>query len=179
MNDDTKRTTANLRIYNEAAKPYEIIINWIKTVILSNKTNEFILNDIPSNVEIKQEAKLLGLMMRYDGKACNAVADRISKATNAFNALKKLFRNTLIETKIRLRTLDAMIKPMMIYALHTQDLEKTHFNKIQQKYSNFVRFIHEAEERIEAWRDGTHNTTHRDNNEKIRKNGIFARYSPC
>ena len=56
----------------------------------------------------------------------------------------------------------------MIYALHTQDLTKTHLSSLQQKYSSFIRIIHEAEEKRDARRNGESDILYRDNNEKIR-----------
>ena len=137
FNDSKKQAITNLQDYKKTSEPYEIIINWIKTNIVTNKDSEYILEGVFSSIQIKQKAKLLGLIMRNDGRACDAVSDRISKALTAFNMLKRFFKNTIIETKIRLRILEATIKPILIYALHTQELEKTHLNKLQQKYSYF------------------------------------------
>merc|ERR1712112_266375 len=84
----------------------------------------------------------LGKILHMKGHQNKAVMHRLTKAKQVWGRTKnKLFKNNSIPEKLRIQLWNAIIRSTLIYALSTQQLNKTQQNKLNQFLQICMRHI--------------------------------------
>jgi len=145
QDDTTPQTITRLQNYELTTKSRQLLINWdkVKLLIRTKLTEqEKALPEPFNHIQTSKYGMALGKILHMKGHQNKAVMHRLTKAKQVWGRTKnKLFKNNSIPEKLRIQLWNAIIRSTLIYALSTQQLNKTQQNKLNQFLQTCMRHI--------------------------------------
>ena len=139
--EDIKR---NAEVLNEVMAKWKMRINWQKTKVMvvqrGGGTCHLVVDDV--EVEAVQTTKYLGAMFNDEASCDDEIENRIGTATRMVGALRRqVIERKELSKATKLRVINAMVVPTLLYGSETWTLQKRHRSKIQAMEMRYLRRI--------------------------------------
>ena len=140
-NEDIKK---NAEVLNEVMKKWKMRINLQKTKVMVVQrgcgTCHLVVDDV--EVEAVQTMKYLGAMFNVEASCDNEIENRIGIATRMVGALRRqVIESKELSKATKLRVINAMVVPTLLYGSETWTLQKRHRSKIQAMEMRYLRKV--------------------------------------